>query len=101
MRDIRVYSLTFLPQFNFMIIYKHNANALSRHSCLAIKLGKPTYDHQKHALIGLDHLQLIVSNVSREPFDSSFLDSICTRICLDDLKQDILHHIVSNHVSRL
>jgi hypothetical protein len=89
----------FLTRFDFVIMYRPGvqqgkADALSRRSCLAPKLGDPIYDHQRQVLLALDCLRLMMVNAFKAPTESILLDSIRTNISKDAFAQDILDHIV-------
>ena len=92
----------FLTRFDFKITYRSSkqqgkANALSRRSYLAPRLGDSTFDIQKQVIMGLARLQATL--VFDTPLDFGLIDVMREGLKTNVFAQAILDQIDSSRVS--
>ena len=85
----------FLTHFDFKITFRPGrqqgkANALSRRSYLALRLGEAAFDNKKQVVLGPTRLQATI--VFDTPLDSSILDTIGQELGTYIFARDILTH---------
>ena len=86
----------FLTRFDFKITYRPGkqqgkADALSRRSYLAPRLGDPTFDNKKQVILGPTRLH--TTRFFHTPLDSRIIDAIRANLKTDSFAQAILAHI--------